>query len=152
MDLYGDSKLKAETLCGEKDVILRPIHIYGIGDSKFPIWMNIERQIAINKPVLVEEAGCIYIDDFVATIKNIVDNWIPGVYNVAYNFTRSEKDLRSVYNKDFETKIKLGPTGKPRGLLNSNKLLNTFNFSFDYQTYKETIMDYYGKYENLCKK
>ena len=152
VDLYGDSKLKAETLCGEKDVILRPIHIYGIGDSKFPIWMNIERQIAVNKPVLVEEAGCIYIDDFVTTVKNIIDNWIPGVYNVAYDFVRSEKDLRSVYKKDFETKIKLGPTGKPRGLLNSNKLLKTFNFNFEYKTYKETIMDYYGKYEDLCKK
>ena len=49
VDLYGESKIKAEKVCGENDVILRPIHIYGMGDSKFPIWMNLERQIAANK-------------------------------------------------------------------------------------------------------
>lgn len=36
---------RSESYCTENDVILRPIHVYGIGDSKFPIWMNIERQI-----------------------------------------------------------------------------------------------------------
>ena len=46
---YGVSKIKAETLCGENDVILRPIHIYGMGDGKFSIWMNLERQIAAKK-------------------------------------------------------------------------------------------------------
>ena len=149
---YGLSKIKAETLCGEKDVILRPIHVYGMGDGKFSIWMNIERQIAINKPVLVEAAACIYIDDFVAAVKNIVDKWIPGTYNIAYNFIRTENALKTVYPKEFETQLKLGPTGKPRGMLDSNKLLNTFGVNFEYSNYEETVRDYYEKYENICKK
>jgi nucleoside-diphosphate-sugar epimerase len=149
---YGLSKIKAETLCGKKDIILRPIHVYGMGDGKFSIWMNIERQIAINKPVLVEEAACIYIDDFVSTVKNIVDKWIPGTYNIAYDFVRTENALKTVYPKEFETQLKLGPTGKPRGKLRSDKLLNTFGVNFEYSNYEGTVRDYYGKYENFCKK
>lgn len=152
VDHYGDSKIKAETLCGENDVILRPIHVYGMGDGKFSIWMNIERQVAINKPVLVEEAACIYIDDFVIAVKNIVDKWIPGTYNIAYNFVRTEHALKAVYPKEFNTQTKLGPTGKPRGTLNCNKLLNTFGVNFEYSTYEDTVRDYFGKYENFCKK
>ena len=152
VDLYGDSKIKAETLCGEKDVILRPIHVYGMGDGKFSIWMNLERQIAIGKPFNLESASCIYIDDFILAIKNILDNWNPGIYNISYDFIRNVEAIRKVYPIDFESVIKLGPTGKPRGLLNSGKLLNTFNFSFTYQTYESTIRDYFRKYENFCKK
>lgn len=149
---YGLSKIKAETLCGKEDIILRPIHVYGMGDGKFSIWMNIERQIAVNKPVLVEAAACIYIDDFVTTVKNIVDKWIPGTYNIAYNFVRTENALKTVYPKKFETQLKLGPTGKPRGTLSCDKLLNTFGVNFEYSNYEETVRDYYGKYENFCKK
>jgi nucleoside-diphosphate-sugar epimerase len=147
---YGVNKIKAEEVCDMNDVILRPIHVYGIGDSKFPIWMNIERQIAINKPVLVEEAGCIYIDDFVYTVKNIVDKWNPGTYNISYTFRRSAEALKAVYPKPFETQTKLGPTGKPRGLLNCDKLIKTFGVGFEYQTYEETVRDYYRRYEDIC--
>ena len=149
---YGLSKIKAETLCGEKDVILRPIHVYGMGDGKFSIWMNIERQIAISKPVLVAQAACIYIDDFVTTVKNIIDKWIPGTYNIAYDFVRTENALKAVYPKEFNTQTKLGPTGKPRGTLNCNKLIDTFGVNFEYSTYEDTVRDYYGKYENFCQK
>ena len=45
VDYYGKCKLKSEQICDNNDIILRPIHVYGIGDSKFPIWMNIERQL-----------------------------------------------------------------------------------------------------------
>jgi len=152
VDHYGDSKIKAETICGENDVILRPIHVYGMGDGKFSIWMNIERQIAAAKPVIVEEAACIYIDDFVSAVKNIVDKWIPGTYNIAYDFVRTENAIKTVYPKKFETQLKLGPTGKPRGTLNCDKLLNTFGVNFEYSNYEETVRDYYGKYENFCKK
>jgi len=147
---YGANKIKAEKVCDKNDVILRPIHVYGIGDSKFPIWMNIERQIAAAKPVLVEEAGCIYIDDFVHTVKNIVDKWNPGTYNISYTFRRSAEALKTVYPKPFETQIKLGPTGKPRGLLNCDKLIKTFGVDFEYQTYEETVRDYYRRYEDIC--
>ena len=147
---YGVNKIKAEEVCSKNDVILRPIHVYGMGDSKFPIWMNIERQIAAAKPVLVEEAGCIYIDDFVHTVKNIVDKWNPGTYNISYTFRRSAEALKTVYPKPFETQIKLGPTGKPRGLLNCDKLINTFGVDFEYQTYEETVRDYYRRYEDIC--
>lgn len=148
---YGVSKIKAETLCGEQDVILRPIHVYGMGDGKFSIWMNIDRQIAINKPVLVEEAGCIYIKDFITAVKNIIDKWNPGIYNIAYEFRRSAEALKNACPKTFDTKIKLGPTGKPRGLLNCNKLINTFKVNFEFQTYEETVRDYYRQYEDICK-
>ena len=149
---YGISKIKAETLCGDQDVILRPIHVYGMGDGKFSIWMNIERQISINKPVLVESAACIYIDDFVTTVKNIVDKWNPGTYNIAYNFIRTENALKAVYPKEFDTKLKLGPTGRPRGTLDCNKLLNTFGVNFEYSNYEDTVRDYYRKYEDFCQK
>ena len=109
---YGASKIKAETLCGDKDVILRPIHVYGMGDGKFSIWMNIERQIAIGKPVLVEEAACIY-RRLCHSSKKYCDKWNPGTYNIAYNFIRTENALKAVYPQKFETQIKLGPTGKP---------------------------------------
>ena len=152
VDHYGDSKTKAETLCGEQDVILRPIHVYGMGDGKFSIWMNIERQIAAAKPVMVERAGCIYIDDFVLAIKNILDNWCPGIYNISYTFTRNAEALTNTYSEPFDVQYKSGPTGKPRGLLSGKKLLNTFNFEFGYTNYEETVRDYYTTYENFCKK
>ena len=70
--------------------------------------MNIDRQIAISKPVLIERAGCIYIDDFVIAIKKIIDSWNPGTYNISYNFTRNPEALRNVYPQEFEVKEKLG--------------------------------------------
>ena len=152
VDLYGDSKLKAETLCGENDIILRPIHVYGMGDGKFSIWMNLERQLAIGKPFNLEAASCIYIDDFALAIKNILDNWKPGIYNISYDFIREIEAIKAVYPKDFDYQIKLGPTGKPRGSLDSSKLLNTFGITFTHKDYKSTIKDYYGKYENFCQK
>ncbi len=152
VDLYGDSKTKAETLCGNKDIILRPIHVYGMGDGKFSIWMNLERQLALGKPFNLEAASCIYIDDFVLAIKNILDNWKPGIYNISYDFIRSIEPIKAVYPKHFEHKIKLGPTGKPRGSLDSTKLLHTFGITFLHKDYESTIKDYYGKYENFCQK
>jgi nucleoside-diphosphate-sugar epimerase len=152
VDHYGDMKIQAEKVCDDNDVILRPIHVYGMGDGKFSIWMNIERQIAINKPVLVEQASCIYIDDFTLAIKNILDNWIPGTYNISYNFTRTQEALKTVYPKEFETQLKSGPTGKPRGTLDCTKLLNTFGVNFEYSNYEDTVRDYYRKYEDFCQK
>jgi nucleoside-diphosphate-sugar epimerase len=149
---YGVSKIKAETMCGENDVILRPIHIYGMGDGKFSIWMNLERQIAANKLFSLEAASCIYIDDFVLAIKNILDNWRPGIYNISYDFIRNIDAIKSIYPQDFEHTTKLGPTGKPRGSLDSSKLLETFGFAYEYKDYESTIEDYYGKYENFCQK
>ena len=147
VDLYGSCKIEAEKALSKTDVCLRPIHVYGMGDGKFPIWMNIERQIAINKPVLVEKAGCIYIKDFVLSIKNIIDKWNPGAYNISYDFTRNAEALKTVYPKSFETQYKLGPTGKKRGLLLSNKLRQTFDFDYEFRDYESTIKDYYEQYE-----
>jgi len=151
VDYYGICKAKAEGFIDENDIVLRPIHVYGIGDAKFPIWMNIERQINKNQPVNVEAADCIYIDDFVQIVKNILDSWKPGIYNISSNYIRNGKDLQKVYPKHFKIKEKLGPTGKPRGSLNSSKLFETFNVKLQYNNYLETIQDYYNKYENLCK-
>ena len=152
VDYYGDRKARAEIEFGKNDLILRPIHVYGMGDGKFPIWMNLERQIAASKPFMLEAASCIYIDDFVLAIKNILDNWKPGIYNISYDFIRSIEPIKEVYPKNFDYQIKLGPTGKPRGSLDSSKLLNTFDFAFKHKDYESTIKDYYGKYENFCKK
>jgi len=152
VDHYGDSKIKAETICGENDVILRPIHVYGMGDGKFSIWMNIERQIAAAKSVMVERAGCIYIDDFVLAIKNILDSWCPGIYNISYAFTRNAEALANIYPEPFDVQYKSGPTGKPRGLLDNSKLINTFDVNFKFTNYDDTVRDYYRKYENFCKK
>jgi len=152
VDYYGRCKLRSETHCTENDIILRPIHIYGIGDAKFPIWMNIERQIEKNKPVNVEAADCIYIDDFVEIVKNIIAKWVPGTYNISSNLLRNGQVLQKVYPKFFEVVNKLGPTGKLRGMLDNSKLFDTFGVRLKYNTYEETIRDYYGKYENLRSK
>ena len=152
VDLYGSCKIEAEKALSKIDVCLRPIHVYGMGDGKFPIWMNIDRQIAKNKPVLVEKAGCIYIKDFVLTVKNIIDKWNPGAYNISYDFTRNTEALKAVYPKSFETQEKLGPTGKKRGLLLSNKLRQTFDFDYEFRDYESTIKDYYEQYEKYKTK
>ena len=149
VDYYGNCKLKSESFCNDKDIILRPIHVYGIGDAKFPIWMNIERQIEKNKPVNVEAADCIYIDDFVEIVKNIIAKWVSGTYNISSNLIRDGQVLQKVFPKSFEVVNKLGPTGKPRGLLDSSKLNNTFGVKLKYRSYEETVRDYYEKYENL---
>jgi len=150
VDYYGKCKLKSEQICDNNDIILRPIHVYGIGDSKFPIWMNIERQLDKDQPVNVECADCIYIDDFIEIVKNIVANWIPGTYNISSNIIRDGKILQKVYPRYFIVNNKLGPTGQPRGTLDNSKLFNTFNVRLKFKSYEETIIDYYGKYENLC--
>ena len=113
--------------------------------------MNIERQMSVNKPVLVEEASCIYIEDFVIAIKNILDKWISGTYNISYGFTRTAEVLKTVYPLDFQSESKLGPTGKPRGTLDCNKLLKTFDIKFKYSNYEDTIRDYYERYETMLR-
>jgi len=152
VDLYGSCKIEAEKALSKTDVCLRPIHVYGMGDGKFPIWMNIERQIAKNKPVLVERAGCIYIKDFILSVKNIIDKWTPGAYNISYDFTRNAEAIKAVYPISFETQDKLGPTGKKRGLLLSNKLKQTFDFDYEFRDYESTIKDYYEQYEKYESK
>ena len=149
IDYYGECKLKSEALCTENDIILRPMHVYGIGDSKFPIWMNIERQIEKNVPVNIECADCIYIYDFIEIIKNIVANWTPGTYNISSNIIRDGTVLQKIYPKHFEINHKLGPTGELRGTLDSTKLFKTFNVELKFKTYEASIRDYYLKYENL---
>ena len=150
IDKYGANKVLSECFCTDEDIILRPIHVYGIGDSKFPIWMNIERQIEKNQPVNIECADCIYIDDFIEIVKNIVANWIPGTYNISSNILRDGQVLQKIYPKPFEVFNKLGPTGKVRGSLDNSKLFNTFNVKLKFNTYEETVKDYYTKYENFC--
>jgi len=152
VDLYGRCKIEAEKALKQNDVCIRPIHVYGMGDGKYPIWMNIERQMAINKPVLIERAGCIYINDFVLTVKNIIDKWNPGAYNISYDFTRDPDAIKAVYPKSFKIKEKLGPTGKKRGLLLSNKLRQTFDFDYEFRDYESTIKDYYEQYEKYKTK
>ncbi len=80
-------------------------------------------------------------------VKNIIDKWNPGAYNISYDFTRDPNAIKTIYPKSFETKEKLGPTGKKRGLLLSNKLRQTFNFDYEFRDYKSTIRDYYEQYE-----
>ena len=137
----------------EKDIILRPMHVYGYGDGSFPITMNIERQLEINKPDNVEEADCIYIKDFINLIKIIINNPVAGIYNVSSGYLRNKEILKKCVKKilqaDIETNQKLGPTGKSRGKLNNEKIKNTFTWELLYNTYEESILDYLGDYENL---
>ena len=61
--------------------------------------MNIERQIEKDKPVNVEAADCIYIDDFVEIVKNIIANWVPGTYNISSNLIRDGQVLQKFIQK-----------------------------------------------------
>ena len=143
---YGECKAESESLCDSRDIILRPIHIFGMGDGKFSIWMNLERQLAVGKPLNVEAADCIYIKELVPIIEKIVDNWQPGTYNISSEIIRDGRDIQAVYPTPFECVNKLGPTGKPRGSLDSSKLRKTFDITPMYNDYKQMIEDYYKEY------
>lgn len=154
VDWYGECKRKAEELLDDtKDVILRPMHVYGTGDGSFPITMNIERQFKASRPINIEEADCLYIKDFVVLMEKIVDNLKPGTYNVSSGYNRDKnvikKYAKSLLKMDVETKSKLGPTGKQRGKLDNTKIKEIFNWKLNYLTYEESIMDYIGEHENL---
>lgn len=156
VDLYGACKKASESLLDlDKDIILRPMHVYGYGDGKFPIPMNIERQASINKPVNVEEADCIYIKDLISIIEKIIENWIPGVYNISSGYQRDkniiQKYAKDILNYDIETTTKSGPTGKDRGTLDTNKIKNTYNWKSQFKNYEETIIDYFTIYTKESK-
>lgn len=149
VDLYGACKKASESLLDlNKDIILRPMHVYGYGDGKFPIPMNIERQASINKPVTVEEADCIYIKDLIDLINKILNNWIPGTYNLSSGYQRNKdvvkKYAKDILNFDIETITKSGPTGKDRGVLDNSKIKTIYNWKSNFQNYEETIIDYFN--------
>jgi nucleoside-diphosphate-sugar epimerase len=151
VDLYGACKKASESLLDlDKDIILRPMHVYGYGDGKFPMPMNIERQASKNQPVNVEEADCIYIKDLIAIIDKIINNWIPGVYNLSSGYQRDkhviEKYAKEILNFDIETSTKSGPTGKDRGTLDTSKIKTTYNWESNFKNYEETIIDYFNTY------
>lgn len=151
VDLYGACKKASESLLDlNKDIILRPMHVYGYGDGKFPMPMNIERQSLKNQPVNIEEADCIYIKDLISIIDKIINNWIPGVYNTSSGYQR-DKDVIKKYTNDIlgfsiETVTKSGPTGKDRGILDTSKLKTTYNWESNFKNYEDTIIDYFNIY------
>lgn len=151
VDLYGACKKASESLLDiNTDIILRPMHVYGYGDGKFPIPMNIERQANKNQPVNVEEADCIYIKDLIDIINKIINNWIPGVYNLSSGYQRDKniikKYAKDILNFDIETTIKSGPTGKDRGILDNSKIKITYDWKSNFKNYEETIIDYFNTY------
>ena len=75
-----------------------------------------------------------------------------SISDISSNLIRDGQVLQKIYPYDFVVNNKLGPTGKPRGMLDSSKLFDTFSVRLKYNTYEETIRDYYGKYENLRSK
>lgn len=154
VDWYGECKYKSEQYLDlNKDIILRPMHVYGFGDGKFPITMNIERQAEKNQPVLVEEADCIYIKDLVDIIEIMISNWVPGIYNLSSGYLRNKEIIKkyshTILHKNIETTTKSGPTGKDRGLLDSSKLFKTFNWKPSFNSYEETIINYFNKYNRI---
>lgn len=151
VDLYGACKKASESLLdSRKDIILRPMHVYGYGDGKFPIPMNIERQASKNLPVNIEEADCIYIKDLIDIISKIVDSWTPGVYNISSGYQRDKeivkKYSKEILNFDIETITKSGPTGKDRGILDTSKIKTTYNWKSNFKNYEDTIVDYFNTY------
>ena len=150
VDWYGNCKKDSERYITQQDIIVRPMHVYGFGDGKFPMPMNIERQYQNGRPVTVEEADCIYIKDLVIVIKKMIDKWIPGVYNLSSGYLRSKEVIReeskNILGYEIETINKSGPTGKDRGTLDSSKLMEVYNWNSQYKNYKETIIDYFNEY------
>lgn len=151
VDLYGACKKASESLLDlNKDIILRPMHVYGYGDGKFPIPMNIERQASKNQPVNIEEADCIYIKDLLTIINKIVNNWIPGVYNISSGYQRDKEVVKTyakeILNFDIETTTKSGPTGKDRGTLDTSKIRKMYNWEPTFKNYEDTIIDYFNTY------
>ena len=151
VDLYGVCKKSSEVVLDlDKDIIIRPMHVYGYGDGKFPMPMNIERQFNKNQPVNIEEADCIYIKDLISIIDKIITNWIPGIYNLSSGYQR-DKNIIEKYSKDIlkfniETSTKSGPTGKDRGTLDTSKIKQVYNWEPLFKNYEETIIDYFNTY------
>lgn len=158
VDWYGTCKLMTENLLNfEQDVALRPIHVFGYGDGKFPITMNIERQYKANKPVKVENAGCVYIHDLVDLVRRIYKNYKPGIYNVGSGYLREgeivKNSAKSLLGYDIEVENKLGPTGKARGDLNTDKVRKTFDWTPSFKTYDAALNHYFREFnENYSKK
>jgi len=158
VDWYGTCKLMTETLLDyKKDVILRPIHVFGYGDGKFPITMNIERQVLTKKPVNIETAGCIYIHDLIMLIRKIINSYKPGIYNVSSGYIRDgeivKQYAKSILGYDIKIHNKLGPTGKERGDLNTDNIKKTFDWQPNFRTYEKAIEHYFREYyENNSKK
>jgi nucleoside-diphosphate-sugar epimerase len=151
VDLYGACKKASESLLDlNNDIVLRPMHVYGYGDGKFPMPMNIERQFNKNQPVNVEEADCIYIKDLIVIIDKIINNWIPGVYNLSSGYQRDKhvikKYAKEILNFNIETSTKSGPTGKDRGTLDTSKIKRIYNWESNFKNYDETIIDYFNNY------
>lgn len=151
VDLYGACKKASESLLNlDKDIILRPMHVYGYGDGKFPMPMNIERQVDKNKPVTVEEADCIYIKDLLSIIEKLVANWFPGVYNISSGYQRDknvvQKYAKNILGYEIETINKSGPTGKDRGTLDTEKIKKIYNWNPTFKSYEETIINYFNTY------
>ena len=48
------------------------MHVYGMGDSKFPLPMNLERAVESGYPISIEEADGIYIKDLIYYIQQMV--------------------------------------------------------------------------------
>ena len=82
----------------------------------------------------------------VEIVKNIIAKWVPGTYNISSNLLRNGQVLQKVYPKFFEVVNKLGPTGKPRGLLDSSKL-NQLGWNFKIKL-KEGITQTYFSFND----
>ena len=154
VDWYGTCKAKSElTFKRKRDIVLRPIHVFSFGDGKYPLPMNIERQVVADKPVKIEYADCIYIKDLVSLIDKIVENFQPGTYNISAEYRREaslvQQYAKEILNIPIEVENKLGPTGEPRGMLDSSKVKKTFKWEPQYLTYEEAIKDYFEEFISI---
>ena len=153
MGCYAINKFISETFIDlNKDIILRPMHVYGCGDGKTPITLAIDKfRFKINNVVSIEEADGIYIKDLQNAFVKILDNFTPGVYNLSSGFKRDQnivkKIAKDILDIDIITKSKKGPVGKERGRLNSSKFKDTFKWNSNYKDYEDTLVDYFKEYE-----
>jgi len=155
--IYAQNKYISELYLDiNQDIIVRPMHVYGCGDGKRPIVLQISKYSKkIINSVPIEEADGIYIKDLQKAFRKILDNFVPGVYNLSSGFKRDKECVKSVSKEvlgiDINVNSTLGPVRKQRGKLDNTKFKKVFNWESNYTSYKETVRDYfisYMKYED----
>lgn len=140
MENWHDTcKIMAETILNpEKDIILRPTEVYGYGDGKYPITMEIKN----DNILYVDESNHLYIKDLVDILLSIINKYQPGIYNICSNYRVDSEILRRNIQEILGLQIEI--KGKVKENLNNKKLMETFNIKeLKFKNYEDTIIDYF---------
>jgi len=151
---YGNLKYHADQILKRSDIphiILRPIHVFGHNDGKFPIIQRILSNYDKGYDSSLEQSDCLYIKEIDTLFPLLVDNFQTGIYNLS-NFVQRDcnilkTEVDAAFNINCNIKAKSGPINNTRSLLHNNKLMHTFGWQPQFNSYKDMIQDYIGEFK-----